>query len=73
MAEAVALTLKFAFDKLRLHRLEANVQPKNLQSIKVLRRSGFTREGYSRRYLKIAGRWRDHERWAIIREDWKKR
>ncbi|MEO8573145.1 MAG: GNAT family protein [Pyrinomonadaceae bacterium] len=73
MAEEFALTLKFAFDKLRLHRLEANVQPMNLPSIKVLRRSGFTREGYSRRYLKIAGRWRDHERWAIIREDWKKR
>ena len=73
MTEAVAQTLSFAFGKLGLHRLEANVQPTNLPSIKVLARNGFTKEGYSRRYLKIAGRWRDHERWAIIREDWNKR
>lgn len=71
MTEAVALALKFAFDDLKLHRVEANVQPSNLASIAVLRRNGFTKEGFSRRYLKIGGRWRDHERWAIIREDWK--
>ncbi|HUR97708.1 MAG TPA: GNAT family protein [Pyrinomonadaceae bacterium] len=73
MTEAVRLTVNFAFGQLGLHRLEANVQPTNLPSIKVLERSGFTKEGYSRRYLKIGGRWRDHERWAIIKEDWKKR
>jgi [ribosomal protein S5]-alanine N-acetyltransferase len=73
MTDAVADVLRFAFMNLRLHRIEANVQPSNLPSIKVLARNGFTKEGYSRRYLKIAGRWRDHERWAIIREDWNKR
>jgi len=36
----------------------------------VLRRNGFAKEGLSRRYLKINGRWRDHERWAILKEDW---
>jgi ribosomal-protein-alanine N-acetyltransferase len=73
MTEAVSLVLKFSFDDLGLHRIEANVQPHNLPSIAVLRRCGFTQEGFSRRYLKIGGRWRDHERWAIIKEDWKQK
>lgn len=71
MTEAVELILRYAFSELGLHRVEANVQPTNAASIRVLRRSGFTKEGFSRRYLKIGGRWRDHERWAIIKEDWK--
>ena len=71
MSEAIALTLKFAFKDLKLHRIEANVQPHNLASIAVLRKNNFTKEGFSRKYLKIGGRWRDHERWAIIAEDWK--
>jgi len=71
MTEAVELIQRFAFNDLKLHRIEANVQPENLPSIAVLRRCGFTREGFSRKYLKIAGRWRDHERFAIVREDWK--
>ena len=70
MTEAVALSLKFAFDVLQLHRVEANVQPVNKPSIGVLLRNGFVKEGFSRRYLKINGRWRDHERWAILKEDW---
>jgi ribosomal-protein-alanine N-acetyltransferase len=69
--EAVELVLKYAFEKLRLHRLEANIQPSNRASIALVKRAGFVREGFSRRYLKICGRWRDHERWAIIVEDWK--
>jgi len=72
MTEAVALVLRFAFKDLKLHRFEANVQPENLPSIAVLLHCGFTKEGFSRKYLKIAGRWRDHERFAIIREDWKR-
>jgi [ribosomal protein S5]-alanine N-acetyltransferase len=73
MTEAVALVLRFAFRDLKLHRVEANVQPHNLASTAVLRKNGFTKEGFSRKYVKIGGRWRDHERWAIIAEDWRKR
>ena len=73
MTEALELVLKYGFDKLRLHRLEANIQPSNRASIALVKRAGFVREGFSRRYLKIGGRWLDHERWAIIAEDWKKR
>ena len=73
MSEAVEAILRHAFKTLRLHRIEANVQPHNEASIAVLKRTGFVREGYSERYLKIGGRWRDHERWAIIVENWKKK
>ena len=71
MTEAIHLILKYAFIHLKLHRLEANVQPDNVASVALIKRAGFIREGYSRRYLKICGRWRDHERWAILAEDWK--
>jgi ribosomal-protein-alanine N-acetyltransferase len=73
MTEAVDLGLRFAFLDLGLHRVEANVQPSNKPSIAVLKRNGFAKEGFSRRYLKINGRWRDHERWAILKEDWLER
>jgi len=60
-----------AFGKLGMHRLEANIQPRNRKSIALVERRGFTREGFSPRYLKVAGRWRDHERWAITVERWR--
>jgi ribosomal-protein-alanine N-acetyltransferase len=71
MTAGLQLMLEYSFRQLKLHRLEANVQPHNVASIALVKRAGFTREGYSRRYLKIGGRWRDHERWAILIEDWK--
>ncbi|MEW6736387.1 MAG: GNAT family protein [Acidobacteriota bacterium] len=70
MTEAIQLVLQYAFLKLKLHRIEANIQPTNLASLALVKRAGFTLEGYSRRYLKIGGRWRDHERWAILVEEW---
>ena len=70
MSEALGLAVGFAFRELGLHRIEANVQPSNEKSRRLLNRLGFTREGFSRRYLKIASRWRDHERWALLAEDW---
>jgi ribosomal-protein-alanine N-acetyltransferase len=71
MSEGLALVLRVGFITLRLHRIEANVQPGNTPSIALVRHGGFTREGYSRRYVKIAGRWRDHQRWALLVEDWR--
>ncbi len=70
MTEAIALILRYAFENLKLHRIEANIQPHNLASIAVVRINGFTKEGFSPKYLKIGGRWRDYERWAIIKENW---
>jgi ribosomal-protein-alanine N-acetyltransferase len=66
MTEAVRLAIRFAFDTLGLHRVEANIQPGNTSSIALVRRLGFQREGLSPRYLRIGGTWRDHERWALL-------
>ena len=70
MTEGFSLALDFAFRRLKLHRVEANVQPANRRSLALVERIGFEREGYSRRYVKIAGRWRDHVRLAMLAEDW---
>ena len=70
MREGLQLVIERAFDELRLHRLEANIQPANVRSIALVRSLGFRNEGLSRRYLKISGRWRDHERWALLVDDW---
>lgn len=72
MTETIELIVKYAFEELKIHRIEANIQPHNLASIAVVKKNGFTKEGFSRKYVKIDGDWRDHERWAIIYEDWKK-
>ncbi len=73
MRDGLELVLCRAFLELGLHRIEANIQPGNRASIALARGAGFSREGFSRRYLKIGGRWRDHERWAIIVDDWRTR
>jgi ribosomal-protein-alanine N-acetyltransferase len=70
MSEALQLVLSESFETLGLHRLEANIQPGNRGSIALARRVGFKLEGFSPGYLKIAGEWRDHERWALRAETW---
>jgi len=72
MTEAMALVLAHGFITMKLHRVEANVQPENAASIALVKRSGFRLEGFSPRYLKVAGRWRDHQRWAILIDDWRR-
>lgn len=66
MREGLQAVVRHAFRTLGLHRLEANIQPGNVASIALVASCGFAKEGYSPRYLKIGGRWRDHERWAIL-------
>lgn len=73
MTAALTRVVSECFRKHRLHRLEANIQPGNDRSVKLVKRLGFRKEGFSERYLKIGGRWCDHERWAITRERWKAR
>ncbi len=73
MHAGVSAMIQLVFRDYRLHRLEANIQPNNAPSIALVRGLGFELEGYSPRYLKIAGRWRDHERWAIRSENWSAR
>ena len=69
MRAAMPLLVRYAFDDLRLHRLQANVQPENAASIALVRGAGFRREGFSPRYLFLRGAWRDHEQWAVLADD----
>ncbi len=73
MADGMALALLFAFRTLKLHRVEVNVQPRNVRSHTLVLGAGFVREGFSRRYLRIGGSWRDHVRYALLVEDWRAR
>ena len=73
MKRGISLILSEVFSRYRLHRLEANIQPGNASSRGLVGSLGFRLEGLSPRYLKIGGRWRDHERWAITAEEWKMR
>ncbi|WP_369147463.1 GNAT family N-acetyltransferase [Streptomyces sp. R44] len=65
LTEALGLVMAHAFGPLELHRLEANIQPRNTASRALVRRAGFRLEGFSPAMLHIDGAWRDHERWAI--------
>ena len=69
MSEGLSLVQQTAFEHLKLHRLEANIQPENRKSIKLIQKANFRREGFSPKYLQINGIWRDHERYALTVED----
>lgn len=70
MKNALTLVLSRSFGFHALHRLEANIQPANERSVGLVKSLGFRLEGYSPRYLKIDGEWRDHEPYAITSEEW---
>jgi [ribosomal protein S5]-alanine N-acetyltransferase len=69
MRAAMPLVFAHAFDELRLHRLQANVQPENVRSRRLLEATGWREEGYAPRYLFIDGAWRDHVLYAVTVED----
>jgi len=73
MKRGLCAVLSEVFGRHRLHRVEANIQPDNEASRCLVQRLGFRLEGFSPRYLKIAGRWCDHERWALTAEEWRAR
>ncbi len=73
MTEAMNLAITHGFRPseqggMGLHRVCANIMPTNTRSRNLLERIGFTKEGYSKNYLKIQGTWQDHERWALTIE-----
>lgn len=68
--EGCELGIRRAFHELKLHRVEASIQPLNERSRGIVRSLGFRLEGFSPRYIKISGKWRDHERWALLKEEW---
>ena len=68
MSAALKLILNTIFNELKLHRIEANIQPDNTKSINLIQSNGFIKEGFSKNYLKINSQWCDHERWALTAE-----
>jgi len=69
MTAAVNALIPFVFCTLRLHRLEAACIPSNIASVRLLEKTGFTREGFAREYLCINGLWQDHLLYALLRTD----
>lgn len=66
MTEALKAIIDFAFDTLKLHRIEANIMPVNIRSRRVVEKSGFQLEGFSPDYLRINGKWEDHHHFVLI-------
>jgi ribosomal-protein-alanine N-acetyltransferase len=64
--EALEKGIGIIFNEYGLHRIEANIMPRNERSRKIVEKLGFCYEGLSRQYLKINGRWEDHEHWVLL-------
>ena len=67
MKKAVARTVKFGFEDMMLHRIEAACVPENKASAAILLGNGFEEEGFARDYLQINGEWRDHRLFGLVR------
>ncbi len=65
MAQALKAGIDFMFESIGLHRIEANIMPKNVPSLKVVTKLGFKNEGISPYYLKINGEWEDHRHMVL--------
>lgn len=72
MTDVVASVTEHAFSSVGLHRVEANVMAGNAASICVLERNGYILEGMSRKYLRIAGAWRDHLHYVALGDEWRR-
>lgn len=70
MSAGLKLVLRTVFEEMKLHRLEANIQPENMRSIQLVKSNGFRYEGFSPRYLKVNDEWCGHEHWAITAEEY---
>jgi ribosomal-protein-alanine N-acetyltransferase len=70
MTQGLRLVLHHCFHTLNLHRVEALIDPANTRSIALARRVGMRCEGTARKILKVRGTWRDHQRWAMLEEEW---
>ncbi|MDY0245017.1 MAG: GNAT family N-acetyltransferase [Sphaerochaeta sp.] len=68
MSEAVAKVVEIVFNDLHLHRIEANIMPRDKRSIQVVKKRGFFYEGVSKNYLKINGNWEDHAHYVLLNE-----
>ena len=68
--EAVVVVLQFAFETLRLHRVEVAIIPRNVASRRVVEKLGLRNEGVALGYLEINGEWEDHVRYAMTTEEW---
>jgi ribosomal-protein-alanine N-acetyltransferase len=71
--EALVVAMRFAFEDLRLHRLQIAIIPRNRPSRRVVEKLGIRLEGTAERYLEINGNWEDHLRYAITTEEWHER
>jgi ribosomal-protein-alanine N-acetyltransferase len=68
MTEAVRAAIGYAFGELRLHRIEANIMPRNIRSCRVVEKLGFVEEGLAHKYLKINGVWEDHIHYVLLND-----
>jgi [ribosomal protein S5]-alanine N-acetyltransferase len=72
MSSGLEYVIRLAFEKLELHRLEADIQPENDPSRRLIKKMRFTCEGISRKFIRINDEWIDHERWALTFDEWHK-